>query len=194
MMRRRLKMAFDLEKEEAKYREERARRFTNNAVNQESTVERDDGKTTQIIDESAGTPFSETFMWSAFFGGPIISYLAHLSEIRRSRKSYFWVVFGICLVPRVVVQGINRAVEHAADKFIVNMNNVDIAYYACCALETLLIVAFNLFMAFVAAQRFGKICPYCDADKYNKMERNGVIAGAVFWLILCTLNFFRSMG
>ena len=73
-------MAFDLEKEEAKYREERASRFANNSVNQESTVERDDGKTTQIIDESAGTPFSESFMWSAFFGGPIISYLAHLSN------------------------------------------------------------------------------------------------------------------
>lgn len=187
-------MAFDLEKEEAKYREERASRFANDSVNQESTVERDDGKTTQIIDESAGTPFRETFMWSAFFGGPIISYLTHLSEIRRSGKSYFWVVFGICIVPRIVVKGINQAIEHAADKFIINMNNVDIAYYACCALETLLIVAFNLFMAFVAAQRFGKICPYYDADKYNKMERNGVIAGAVFWLILCTLNFFRSMG
>lgn len=190
-------MAFDLEKEEAKYREERASRFANNSVNQESTVERDDGKTTQIIDKSAGTPFSETFMWSAFFGGPIISYLAHRSEIRRSGKSYFWVVFGICIVPQIVVNGINRAIEHAADKFIINPNNVDVAYYACCALETLLIVAFNLFMAFVAARRFEEIRPHYNLDDYNTMERKGVIAGAGFWLIwltLCTLNFYRSMG
>lgn len=187
-------MAFDLEKEEAKYREERASRFANNSVNQESTVERDDGKTTQIIDESAGTPFSETFMWSAFFGGPIISYLTHLPEIRRSGKSYFWVVFGICIVPRMIVNGIDRAIEHSANKLTVNPNYVDKTYYIYCVLETLILVAFNLFMAFVAAQRFGKICPYCNIDDYNQKEKKGVVAGAILWLILCTLNFYRSMG
>lgn len=131
----------------------------------------------------------KTFMWSAFFGGPIISYSAHLSEIRRSGKSYLWVVFGICVVPRIVVNGINRAIEYAADKLIINPYYVDGAYYAYCSLETLMIVAFNLFMAFVAAQRFWKICPYCDIDDYNKMERKGVIVGVVFWLIFCLPSF-----
>jgi hypothetical protein len=49
-------------------------------------------------------------------------------------------------------------------------------------------------MAFVAAQRFGKICPYCNIDDYNQKEKKGVVAGAILWLILCTLNFYRSMG
>lgn len=187
-------MAFDLEKEEAKFRDEKASRLTNNTANQESIMRENEDKTSQIVSKSTAKPYRETFMWSAFFGGPIISYLAHRSEIRRSGKSYFWVVFGICIVPQIVVNGINRAIEHAADKFIINPNNVDVAYYACCALETLLIVAFNLFMAFVAARRFEEIRPHYNLDDYNTMERKGVIAGAGFWLILCTLNFFRSMG
>lgn len=187
-------MAFDLEKEEAKYREERASRFTNNTAKPEPVVDENGDKTTQIIGEPEERPFRETFMWSAFLGGPIISYLTHLPEIRRSGKSYFWVVFGICIVPRMIVNGIDRAIEHSANKLTVNPNYVDKTYYIYCILETLILVAFNLFMAFVAAQRFGKICPYCNIDDYNQKEKKGVVAGAILWLILCTLNFYRSMG
>lgn len=175
-------MAFDLEKEEAKYREERASRFTNNTAKQEP-----------VVDESVGKPFRETFMWSAFFGGPIVSYIAHLSEIRRSGKSYFWVVLGICLVPRMIVNGIDRGIEYAVSKLTVNSNYVDDTYYVYCVLETLMLIAFNLFMACVAAWRFGKICPYYDADDYQQKEKRGVIAGAVLWLILCSLYFFSSV-
>lgn len=186
-------MAFDLEKEEAKYREERASRFTNSAAKQETVVDENCDKASQNTNESVEQKFKETFMWSAFFGGPIISYIAHLSEIRRSGKSYFWVVFGICIIPRMVVKGIDRVIEHAVGKLTINPNYVDNAYYVYCALEALMLIAFNLFMAFVAARRFGKICPCCNIDDYNQMEKRGVIAGAILWLILCTLNFYSSM-
>lgn len=63
-------MAFDLEKEEAKYREERASRFTNNTAKPEPVVDENGDKTTQIIGEPEERPFRETFMWSAFFWRP----------------------------------------------------------------------------------------------------------------------------
>ena len=178
-------MSFDLEKEEAKYREERK---TSLAVHDGKNERQDDSSEQNVSEKS----ISDSFMWSAFFGGPIISYLTHLSEIRRSGKSYFWVVFGICIIPRFIVTGIDRAIERTANNLTVSANYVDMRFYVYCVLETVLLVAFNLFMAFVAARRFNIICPNFNADDYQHDEKRGVIAGAILWLILCTLNMLRS--
>ena len=178
-------MSFDLEKEEAKYREERKASL---AAHEEKKETQNDCSERNASENS----ISDSFMWSAFFGGPVISYLTHLSEIKRSGKSYFWVVFGICVIPRFIVTGIDRAIERAANNLTVSANYVDMRFYVYCVLETILLVAFNLFMAFVAARRFNMICPNFNADDYHHDEKRGVIVGAILWLILCVLNFLRS--
>lgn len=187
-------MAFDLEKEEAKYREERTGCFTSDVVKQESALDEMDDESSQAINESAKKIFRETFMWSAFFGGPIISYIAHRSEIRRSGKSYFWVVFGICIIPRMIVSGLIKAIGRAANKLTISPYYVDNTYYIYCFLEMLILVAFYLFMAYVAAQRFGKICPYYNVGDYNQKEKKGVIVGASLWILLQISLLYFSIG
>lgn len=94
----------------------------------------------------------------------------------------------------MIVNGIDRAIEHSANKLTVNPNYVDKTYYIYCVLETLILVAFNLFMAFVAAQRFGKICPYCNIDDYNQKEKKVLLQGLSYGLYYALLIFIDQWG
>lgn len=135
----------------------------------------------------------ETFMWSAFFGGPIVSYLTHVSEIEKTGKSYFGVVFGICILPYLLAKGIcNRIDGFVASKFAIDANYVGFSFYACCLLETLILIGAHLFMALVAANRYEMICPDFDKTAYKRDEVRGVIAGVGFWILLSIVNVFRT--
>ena len=127
----------------------------------------------------------ETFMWSAFFGGPIVSYLTHIAEIRKTGKSYFWVVLGVCILPRLLARKLcDRIDGYTLEKLNAGVNNVNFSFYAFCLLGALIFIGIHLFVAFVAARRYGAICPDFDKIEYRRNEVKGVVAGIGFVIIL----------
>ena len=179
-------MSFDLEKETAKYREQRKKIFTKENNDENSMTE-----TTPVEQESnAYYPYSDMFMWSAFFGGPIVCYLAHLSDLKNISKSFFWYVFGVCFIPRGAFKFADKFIEQSMAGFTVNASYIESRFYLYCLAELALVLFYNLFVALIAASRFKQVCPYCDIDKYDEHEKKGVIAGCILWLLMNVIMIF----
>ena len=154
------------------------------AANEE--VESHEENACDITDDSK----RESFMWSAFFGGALISYFVHRSEIRRSGKSFFWVVFWKCFIPTLIVRGIDNRIANAMDKLTMNMaENISTLCFLCIIFETLMFIAYSLFIAHVAASRFEEIRPNYNLDDYNRNEIKGVIIGVIYSLIISAVFF-----
>ncbi len=133
----------------------------------------------------------ETFMWSAFFGGPIISYLTHIAEIRKTGKSYFWVVLGVCFLPRLLARKLcDRIDGYALEKLNAGVNNVGFSFYTCSLSGALIFIGIHLFVAFVATRRYEMICLNFDKAEYRRNEVKGVIAGIGFAIILNFIDLF----
>ena len=57
-------------------------------------------------------------------------------------------------------------------------------FFAFSLLGALIFIGIHLFVAFVAARRYGIICPNFDKTEYRRNEVKGVVAGIGFVIIL----------
>ncbi|SHM24850.1 hypothetical protein [Fibrobacter sp. UWB7] len=190
-------MSFDLENEEKNYREQRKNIFKRTDVKDSVSGENEKPDLNKPVSESEkmenkSVAFSAKFMWSAFFCGPFVSYFVHRSELKRSGKSFFWFVFLVCFIPQRIVTAISRYIEHACENISITAAYIDPSIWWYSALDVVMRIAVNLFMAFVAQKRFEKICHSYDEDAYYQGEKKGVMVGVILWIALNMIVMLRS--
>ena len=104
----------------------------------------------------------------------------------------FWFVFLVCFIPQRIVTAISRYIEHACENISITAAYIDPSIWWYSALDVVMRIAVNLFMAFVAQKRFEKICHSYDEDAYYQGEKKGVMVGVILWIALNMIVMLRS--
>ncbi len=117
-----------------------------------------------VVAESVKNKKSE-FLWSAFFGGVLISWFVHRKAFKND-NGYFWPVFGISIVCKLSAEVVAASIQLPIMTFITYI----IAYAG---------------ISYYARMRIDISAPDYDAEIFEKNERLGIILGLVVFAINC---------
>ncbi|WP_407441910.1 hypothetical protein [Fibrobacter sp.] len=105
------------------------------------------------------------YMWSAAFGGPIIAWVFHRKELRRSEHSFFWYLVAYNLCFGFADRLLGKALEH-----------VDLGILSF-AFSLAWLVLWVVVMGRLGAKRIKYAFPHYKTALYKKREKWATIVG-----------------